>query len=62
MIAYIVVLLDTYAFYFITMIGFDYSDTFCAIVGIAYSLVFASVIYYGARATVNDPTDYVVLA
>lgn len=56
-IAWIVVLLDTYAFYFITIVAFSYSPTFCSLVGIAYTVTFAVVIYYGAKATGSDPTD-----
>jgi hypothetical protein len=53
----VVVLLDTYAFYFITIVAFSYSTTFCTLAGIFYTGIFAVVIYYGAKATGSDPSD-----
>lgn len=61
MIAYLVVLLDTYAFYFITLVTYSFSDAFCATLGLLYSGLFLVVIYYGFRATAADPTDPTIL-
>lgn len=60
-IAYLVVLLDTYAFYFITIVAYSHSDAFCAVVGLLYTALFLAVVYYGWRATAADPTDPTIL-
>ena len=55
--SYLVMLLNSYAFYFIAIVAYSYSPAISACIGIVYTLILAVVIYYGYWATKLDPTD-----
>jgi hypothetical protein len=56
-LSYLVILLDSYAFYFITIVAYSYSAGISVTIGIIYSLILMVVLYYGYIATKIDPTD-----
>ncbi len=56
-IAYLVIALDAYAFYFVSIVAFSYSEVICSVLGILYSVTFLFVIYFAAKATSKIPTD-----
>ena len=55
-----VILLDTYAFYFITIVSYSYSPAISVSIGVIYSIIFMVVVYYGYVATKFDPTDPII--
>ncbi len=57
-----VILLDSYAFYFITIVAYSYSAGISVSIGILYTFNFAVVLYYGYVATKIDPTDPIIHA
>jgi hypothetical protein len=50
-------LLNSYSFYFVTIVSYSYSDAISASIGILYTLIFIVVLYYGYKATRTDTTD-----
>ena len=59
-ITYIVIILDTYSFYFISLVSFSYSPGVSATFGVIYSIIFLAVVYFAYMATKIDPTDTVI--
>lgn len=59
-LTWLVILLDTYSFYFISLVCFAYQPGVSATFGVIYSLIFIAVVYYAYLATKIDPTDDVV--
>jgi len=61
-VSYVVILLDTYAYYFINIVTFSYHPAIATVLGVVYMVVFGFVLYYAVKATRNDPTDPTIYA
>jgi len=59
-ITYVVILLDTYSFYFISLVSFSYEPGISGTFGVIYSVIMIAVVYYAYMATKIDPTDSVI--
>jgi hypothetical protein len=61
-IAWFVMLLDFYAYYFINIVAFSYSIAISTVIAIIFTGLIIAILYYGVLATVTDPTDPTIYA
>jgi hypothetical protein len=61
-ISWFVILLDTYAYFFINIVLLSYSLPLSIILGVVYGLIFIAVLYYAIITTRYDPTDPTIYA
>ena len=59
-VSFLVIALDSYAFYFINIVTFSYSPTISILLGISFTLVMIVMFYYATRATLIDPSDSII--
>lgn len=62
MIAWLIMLLDAYAYFFINVVLLDFHKAASIVLGIAYAILLAFILFYGYKATSNDPTDPTIYA
>lgn len=60
MLSFFVIALDSYAFYFINIVTFSYEPAISIVLGIAFTLVMICIFYHATKATLINPTDYII--
>jgi len=56
-LAWFVILLDFYDFYFINIVSLSYNIALATCLGVAYFILLVAILVLGIRATKSDPTD-----
>lgn len=62
MIAWFVILLDTYAYYFINVALLSFNVAAPTVLGIIYGILLIVVLYFGFLSTKSDPSDPTIRA
>ena len=55
-------LLDAYAYFFINVVLLGLSEAASIVLGCVYGILLIFVLFYGYKATSNDPTDPTIYA
>lgn len=61
-IAWMVIALDIYAYYFMNIVTLSHIAPLAAVLGIVFGVMMVFVVYYGFICTHSDPTDPTVYA